>query len=983
MSFSKRLCLVSLMCCLAWVAAPPAFAAGSLSIRLNAPYNVIVDSNVCSPSTNAPQIATIGAGYCNFGDAPLTDVVASIGNFTARTPGTYPTRDSAAAANDVALTSSCLANTGTYSLTHLGDLVDATRYIGTLDVGECSWQYWSFSYPRRSNPDTCGNPVWCATNDPNDDLWLPFDVWGSSAQGSTANTTWRVTMRNEISAVANKIFPNGATWFTEPSTCFPGQTVVTNGINYRLGNVNFGFDNNGDGAPDYNAFLQPIGDMNWNPACFRLVKTSGQLTINVSSGPTQYIDFVDQLYFTNLPANNTNVTGVVYYTFQCLGGACAVPLTPYQEAASGFDNEKFAGDYGAGVGSLVSTNPNSTLTKSVADTSPLDGRASAGETLNYSMTLANNESAPIGDPDLGVPLVIRDKIPTGTRYVAGTATSSFACCGVSILYSIDNALTWTSVEPAASLVTNLMWRLQAPLPAGASGTAGFSVTVNSPYSGDPVILNTATASFGDAPSYLQANAAIPVLGTARIGDTVFRDDGAGTPANANNGVQNAGETVLSNVLLTLYWDRDADGVLDTTDMAIATTNSGAANSGCGGTGNYCFSNLAAGNYLVVVDKNDTDVPTGFRLTTPTPASPKDVIAVTGLTAGQTVATVDYGFGPSLIVAKTRTSSATSTEGQVVTYTLSATNARPASTACSYTAWAEALGPVASSFINSSFAASSQGPDGLYARGGEAGGGDALNLQTFGIGTPTGTITGVELLVPLYVGNNLINDDLDWTVTDVVGGQSLSGTVSTATLNTAVGVANLKTISLNVSSILTTFAEIAGARVAFSFKHTGGSDGVVLFVDATGFRATTNETCGAPSDDMRSVPMTDTYDADVLQFLDATLTPSSASVTGTAPNRIGTLTWDLGPLRAQQTKTVTVRFLAAEQDTNGDGEADSVSHTNTEAVTGAVFFDNGAVNNASATATHQVDPRGSVSGYVWADLGVTPNGVKNVGEPGIP
>lgn len=978
----KRFYVLLLICGLLGMAAQPAFAAGSLSIRLNAPYNVIVDSNVCSPSTYAPQVATVGAGFCNFGDAPLTDVVGSIGNFTSRTPGVYPVRDSAAAANDVALTSSCLANTGTYSLTHLGDLVDATRYIGTLDVGECSWQYWSFTYPRRSNPDTCGSPVWCATNDPNDDLWLKLDVWGTSAQGSTANDDWRVTMRNEISAVANKIFPNGGAWFNEPSTCFPGQTVVTNGINYRLGNVNFGFDNNGDGEPDYNAFLQPIGDLGWNPACFRLVKSSGQLTINVSSGPTQYLDFVDQLYFTDLPANNTNITGVVYYTFLCLDGACAVPLTPYQEAASGYDNEKFAGDYGTDVGSLVSVEPSSTLTKAVADTAPLDGRASAGETLNYSMTLTNSESVPIGAPDLGVPLVIRDSIPTGTRYVAGTATASFACCGVSRLYSIDNGLTWTSTEPTASLVTDLMWRLQAPLPAGASGTAGFSVTVNNPYSGDPVILNTATASFGDSSPYLEASAAIPVLGTARIGDTVFRDDGAGTPANANNGVQNAGETVLSNVLLTLYWDRDGDGTLDADDVAVATTSSGAAGSGCGGSGNYCFSSLAAGNYLVVVDKNDADVPTGFRLTTPTPALPKDVIAVTGLTAGQTVATADYGFGPSLAIAKTRTSAASSTEGQVVTYTLSATNARPASAACTYTAWAEqALGT--SSFTDPGNAASAQGPDGLYARGGEAGGGDNLTVQTFGIGNPGGTLSAVELLTPLYIGNNLINDDLDWTVTDVVGGQSLSGTISTASLNTAVGEANLKTFTLNVSSILTTFAEIAGARVSFTFKHTGGSDNVVLFIDATGLRATTTELCGAPSDDMRSVPMTDTYDADVLQFLDATLTPSSAAVTGTAPNRIGTLTWDLGPLRAQQTKTVTVRFLAAEQDTNGDGEADSVLHTNTEAVTGAVFFDGGAVNDATATATHQVDPRGSISGYVWADLGVTPNGIKDVGEAGIP
>src|SRR4030095_16308385 len=122
--------------------------------------------------------------------------------------------------------------------------------------------------------------------------------------------------------------------------------------------------------------------------------------------------------------------------------------------------------------------------------------------------------------------------------------------------------------------------------------------------------------------------------------------------------------------------------------------------------------------------------------------------VTGLLAGQTVATTDFGFGPSLLVAKTRTSSATSTEGQVVTYTLSVTNARPPSQACSYTAWAEqALGT--SNFLDSGNAASAQGPDGLYARGGEGGGGDNLNLQTFGIGTPTGTIASATVLVPLY------------------------------------------------------------------------------------------------------------------------------------------------------------------------------------------------------------------------------------------
>ena len=146
-------------------------------------------------------------------------MVASIGDFAATTPGLYPVRANA----DVAATSPCLAGRGDFALTHLGDLVDATRYVGTLDPGDCSWQYWSFTYPRRQDvvrdDDTCGEPVWCATNDPDDDLFLPFDVWATSREGISDDDTWRVTMRNEISASANKIFPNGALWFNEPATC--------------------------------------------------------------------------------------------------------------------------------------------------------------------------------------------------------------------------------------------------------------------------------------------------------------------------------------------------------------------------------------------------------------------------------------------------------------------------------------------------------------------------------------------------------------------------------------------------------------------------------------------------------------------------------------------------------------------------------------------------------------------------------------------
>ena len=43
-------------------------------------YNLVVDSNVTSPSTYAPSVATVGGCFCNKGDATLTNVQAFIGN---------------------------------------------------------------------------------------------------------------------------------------------------------------------------------------------------------------------------------------------------------------------------------------------------------------------------------------------------------------------------------------------------------------------------------------------------------------------------------------------------------------------------------------------------------------------------------------------------------------------------------------------------------------------------------------------------------------------------------------------------------------------------------------------------------------------------------------------------------------------------------------------------------------------------------------
>lgn len=69
---------------------PAAWA--QLRIEVISAYNLVVDSNVESPSTYAPRAAYLGATYHNDGTNALTDVWAYIGDYAAGTPGLYPSR---------------------------------------------------------------------------------------------------------------------------------------------------------------------------------------------------------------------------------------------------------------------------------------------------------------------------------------------------------------------------------------------------------------------------------------------------------------------------------------------------------------------------------------------------------------------------------------------------------------------------------------------------------------------------------------------------------------------------------------------------------------------------------------------------------------------------------------------------------------------------------------------------------------------------
>ena len=98
--------------------------------------------------------------------------------------------------------------------------------------------------------------------------------------------------------------------------------------------------------------------------------------------------------------------------------------------------------------------------------------------------------------------------------------------------------------------------------------------------------------------------------------------------------------------------------------------------------------------------------------------------------------------------------------------------------------------------------------------------------------------------------------------------------------------------------------------AETIKNAGG-DGSTTYLDAIGFRITTDEPCGGGSPDNTTIsplPLTDTYDPTELQFVSANPTPDTID-TGT-----GTINWnDLGPLYAGGTTQVTVSFLVLEFD----------------------------------------------------------------------
>jgi hypothetical protein len=1035
---------------------------GNLKIEIITAYNFIVDSNVTTPATHAPKSATIGAKVCNTGATDMTGVTAYVGDFkgtvATSTPGTYPVRDSN---TDLVFqaTSPHLANSGNYSLTHEGGSAgkgDATRYIGSLPAGACRVEYWLVSYPRLKNGDSTQSVT--GGIKPGDDLWLDYDIWAAGSEGATArlaDVTRRATMRNEISAAANKIWPQTTSkvpndyltaiqtafgWNTivpgGGSTAYPGDTLVTRGIWYDFGNIGAGFDNDGNLIPDRNAWVQPVGDPDaYDPGCFRLVRTYGIVVVKLGGGGEFLIPFENQLYFSELPGDNTGAVGLVYYEYVALDGACRGVMSPYQEVASGFDNEKFNADFGAGIPPLQTTEAVMTFDKN-GDTS-----VNAGGTVTYSMIYNNVDpdaggplTVTVGDPALGTPFGVYDKVPTGTCYVPGSATAvaptdanNLLIDGVQnaaaylVLYSIDtnpaDGIIWQTTEPgdadanSCNDTTYLKWTRVEAVANGSTGRVNFKVTVPSTYvttQKTAIVENTGCIKLGDGNCFKDDTHITIVSGSRNLSGTVYQDTGTGGGVLAN-GVKDGTEPGIygaDGVTVTLYYwnDKDSDNIVDAGELTqIKTTQTSAS-------GAYLFDLLPAGKYITKVSTGDSDIPTGYGITTPDQRAATLVAAdITGL---------DFGFAPPLKIAKRRDSPASVRVGDIVNYTISVSNVLPgggdSSTACKYNLWASSEGSLSSGEtagkrFHNDFAGNpptnafnAAGPDNLYAFTDYATSGSQI-IDSAGIATGDqgGTIQSVKARVKYYLDTPLTDDTGTVTLYVGAGAGTVNDTLTltTAQLNAHVGAANAgwlegaaKTTKLvgTVSSAWT-WADLApGAanpvHVVYENSKTTSGDRVFLYIDAMAVQVTTDQVCGGANTILNPVPLTDTFVTNDLAFVSAN-PPISGPATPSGANTI--LTWDnVGPLYPGQTKTITVSFTASQviagsTDTatstntkfaNGVNANSPVSATasvaitaaSTRSLTGTIFDDNNPANGWSGSAWTQA---GAMTGMDAGDTGI--------------
>ena len=287
----------------------------------------------------------------------------------------------------------------------------------------------------------------------------------------------------------------------------PGQVFTVTIHNADFGSIGSGFDENRDGLSDYDFWYQPIGKTDFPTTSFRLVDIQADITGNGGSSPLNGITshYDNEPYLSRLIGDvSGGFTGTYTYTFLAITTGNGF-LTPYQEAASGSDNEKYNGDFGAGV-SVITGTAGLSLSKLGSPRT-----AKTCDTLTWTMSYQNTGTTEAGDPGSGNGVVIEDVIPTNAVFVANSATCGTYAC--TVYYSTNNGTTWSSTQPAAATVNRLRWHIDQAIPVSGSGTAIFKTTIaNCPTS----ITNQVDIKIGAGAAIATASDVITVQNTAPV-----------------------------------------------------------------------------------------------------------------------------------------------------------------------------------------------------------------------------------------------------------------------------------------------------------------------------------------------------------------------------------------------------------------------------------------------------------------------------------
>jgi len=940
---------------------------GALRMEMITGYNLTVDSNIESPSGKSPSAVHVGVKILNDGPIALTNVEVRIGNLTDAATGTGT---AGTFASRTVTVSGANGYSGTFALQMPGGGADAVRTIPRIEAGGSVTQYFFLTYPLK---DGSGKSVTGASADLSDDLWLNYDVWAQASESETVRRVDKrntVTMRKQLSSMSNKVWPtttskvpdkylslSEASLGWRPGTGaprIPGASV-TEGIWYDLGRIGEGFDNNQDGIPDRNVWLQPAGDpTQFNPLAARMVKCYGIIIISLNQGGERVIPFEDRLYFDNLPADSTGAVGLIYYEFLPLNASLPGRLTPYQQVASGYNDEKFSSDFGSVTNNAAPAAPTAAISKTGPATRGI------GQNADYIITVTNTGTVQFGWPDLGLPVVIEDPIPPGLHYVAGSAVAgpngTTPAGGVfTPSYSTDGGATWTATQPTlASTVNRLRWTLDRALAPGDTATVRLSATVPA---GFPSInfTNTGILKTGSETEVARSSWITTLVGNNSIGDFIWRDLN-------RNGLQDDGAgSGIPNISVSLYVDSNSNGVLDSGEPLYGTTSTDSS-------GIYTFSALPDRRYIVRVDALDPDVPSGFNLKQGVSADiALDLDSGSVNTNPVIGTTADWPFIDVLEVVKTVTPT-TYNEGALITYTVHLENHMgtvPAVQPPTQTQWITSATQNAQASGVALVSNTVGSPNNVY--GYIDWNSNSDNITTNGVGTfasTTGTITQVELLVSGYMSRPLVDDAIGINITTDGSSPATSNptySISTATLNATVGTPQRIAIPLAGAW---TWAQAQAIRARLIAVKSTVSDRGDFYIDSIGVRVTASTTSAgtAGPNTINPLPLTDTFDPAKIQFVDASVQPDS-----TTP--AGTLSWvNLGPLNPGARRTITATFRAlSPSDTNADGRRDSMAATNKATSNNAYFVSGLSAGGGSSSIDVTINPRGTIGDFVYWDV----------------